>query len=123
MKDDELINEMLKPVAKDTVRAGSPILTEDYFFFQQVTEFMAEKTKWTGTVMDLLSEMKCKNICPTTAAKLLHKYGKTVLKRDCVTVKFMRTNRRRLVELRHKGDGKSDRKRDSIVHDISDMFR
>lgn len=123
MKDDELINEMFKPVAKDTVRAGSPILTEDHFFFQQATEFMAEKTKWKGTVTDLLSEMNCEDICPTTAAKLLHKYGKTVLKRNGVTVKFMRTNRRRLIELHRKGDGKSDRKRDSIVCDISDMFR
>lgn len=123
MKDDELVREMLKPVEKDDVRVGHPILTEDHFFFQQVVEFMQDRRIWLGTVTDLLSEMKCGNICPTTAAKLLHKYGKTVLKRNGVTVKFMRTNRRRLVELRHKGDGKSDRKRDGIVYDISDMFR
>ena len=123
MKDYELVNEMLKPITKNEIRAGYPVLTEDHFFFQLVTEFMTEKTKWTGTVTDLLSEMKRRDICPTTAAKLLHKYGKTVLKRNGVTVKFMRTNRRRLIELRHKGDGKSDRKRDGIVHDISDMFR
>ncbi len=123
MKDDELINEMLKPVAKNKIRAGYPVLTEDHFFFQQVTEFMTGKTKWIGTVTDLLSEMNCEDICPTTAAKLLHKYGKAVLKKDGITIKFIRTNRKRLVELHRKGDGKSDRKRDSIVCDISDMFR
>lgn len=74
-----------------------------------MTEFMTEKTKWIGTVTDLLSEMNCEDICPTIAAKLLHKYGKTVLKRNGVTVKFMRTNRRRLIELHRKGDGKNDR--------------
>lgn len=67
--------------------------------------------------------MNCEDICPTTAAKLLHKYGKAVLKKDDITIKFIRTNRKRLVELHRKGDGKSDRKRDSIVCDISDMFR
>ena len=100
MKDEELVNEMLKPVIKNEIRAGYPVLTEDHFFFQQVTDFMTEKTKWMGTVTDLLSEMKCKNICPTTAAKLLHKYGKTVLKKKGVSVKFIRTNRKRLIELK-----------------------
>ncbi len=123
MKDDELVNEMLKPVMRNEIRAGYPVLTEDHFFFQLVTKFMTGKTKWIGTVTDLLSEMKCENICISTAAKLLHKYGKSVLKKDGVTVKFMRTNRRRLIELHRKGDGKSDRKRDSIVYDISDIFR
>ena len=58
MKDYELVNEMLKPITKNEIRAGYPVLTEDHFFFQLVTEFMTEKTKWTGTVTDLLSEMK-----------------------------------------------------------------
>ncbi len=34
MKDDELVNEMLKPVLKNEIRAGYPVLTEDHFFFQ-----------------------------------------------------------------------------------------
>lgn len=72
---------------------------------------------------DLLSEMKCENVCISTAAKLLHKYGKAVLKKNDITIKFIRTNRRRLVELHCKDDSKSDRKRDSIVYDILDMFR
>ncbi len=100
MKDDELVNEMLKPVAKDAVRVGYPILTEEHFFFKLVTEFMTGKTKWIGTVTDLLSEMKCENICISTAAKLLHKYGKAVLKKSGVSVKFIRTNRKRLIELK-----------------------
>lgn len=100
MKDDELVNEMLKPVIKNEIRAGYPVLTEDYFFFQLVAEFMVGKTKWIGTVTDLLSEMNCKNICLTTAAKLLHKYGKTVLKKKGVSVKFIRTNQKRLIELK-----------------------
>ena len=45
MKDEELVNEMLKPVAKNEIRAGYPVLTENHFFFQQATEFTAEKTK------------------------------------------------------------------------------
>ena len=83
MKDYELVNEMLKPITKNEIRAGYPVLTEDHFFFQLVTEFMTGKTKWTGTVTDLLSEMNCENVCISTAAKLLHKYGKTVLKKWC----------------------------------------
>ena len=32
MKDEELVNEMLKPVAKNEIRAGYPVLTENHFF-------------------------------------------------------------------------------------------
>ena len=100
MNDDELVNEMLKPILRNEIRAGYPVLTEDHFFFQQVTEFMTGKTKWIGTVTDLLSEMNCEDVCISPAAKLLHKYGKTVLKKKGVTVKFIRTNRKRLIELK-----------------------
>ena len=100
MKDKELVNEMLKPVAKNETRAGYPVLTEDHFFFQMVTEFMSDKRIWLGTASDLISDMKCKNISANTAAKLLHKYGKTMLKKKGVSVKFIRTNRKRLIELK-----------------------
>lgn len=100
MKDDELVNEMLKPVAKNEIREGHPVLTEDHFFFQQVMEFMSDKRIWLGTASDLISDMKCKNISANTAAKLLHKYGKTMLKKKGVSVKFIRTNRKRLIELK-----------------------
>ena len=100
MKDDELVNEMLKPVAKDEIRAGYPVLTEDHFFCQQVVEFMQYKRIWLGTASDLVSDMNCKTVSANTAAKLLHKYGKTVLKKKGVSIKFIRTNRKRLIELK-----------------------
>ena len=74
MKDDELVNEMLKPVIKNEIRAGYPVLTENHFFFQLVIEFMSDKRIWLGTV----SELKKKGI----------------------SVKFIRTNHKRLIELK-----------------------
>ena len=100
MKDDELVNEMLKPVAKNEIRAGYPVLTEDHFFFQLVIDFMSDKRIWLGTASDLVSDMNCKTVSANTAAKLLHKYGKTMLKKKGVSVKFIRTNRKRLIELK-----------------------
>ena len=35
MKDDDLINEMLKLGLNNEIGAGYPVLTEDHFFFQQ----------------------------------------------------------------------------------------
>ncbi|MBQ8787991.1 MAG: hypothetical protein IJZ58_00530 [Oscillospiraceae bacterium] len=100
MKDEELVNEMLKSIVKNEIRAGYPVLTEDHFFFQQVVEFMQDKRIWLGTVSELIFDMNCKTVYANTAAKLLHKYGKTVLKKKGVSVKFIRTNRKRLVELK-----------------------
>ena len=100
MKDDELVNEMLKPVAKNQTRAGYPVLTEDHFFFQLVIDFMQDKRIWLETASDLISDIKCKTVYANTAAKLLHKYGKTVLKKKGFSVKFIRTNQKRLVELK-----------------------
>lgn len=100
MKDYELVNEMLKPALKKDDRAGYPVLTEDHFFFQQVVDFMQDKRIWLGTVSELISDMNCKTVSANTAAKLLHKYGKTVLKKKGVSVKFIRTNRKRLIELK-----------------------
>ena len=100
MKDDELVNEMLKPVAKNEIRAGYPVLTEDHFFFQLVIDFMSHKRIWLGTASDLIYDMNCKTVPANTAAKLLHKYGKTVLKKKGVSVKFIRTNQKRLIELK-----------------------
>ena len=100
MKDEELVNEMLKSVLKNEIRAGYPVLTEEHFFFQQVVEFMQDKRIWLGTASDLICDMKCKTVPANTAAKLLHNYGKTVLKKKGVSVKFIRTNRKRLIELR-----------------------
>ena len=100
MKDDELVNEMLKPVAKNGIGAGYPVLTEDYFFCQQVVGFMQDKRIWLGTASELVFDMNCKTVSANTAAKLLHKCGKTVLKKKGVSVKFIRTNRKRLSELR-----------------------
>ena len=100
MKDEELVNEMLKPISSKDDKAGYPVLTEDHFFFQQVMEFMSDKRIWLGTASDLISDMKCKNISANTAAKLLHKYGKTMLKKKGFSVKFIRTNQKRLIELK-----------------------
>ena len=100
MKDEELVNEMLKPIAKDEIRAGYPVLTEDHFFFQLVIDFMSDKRIWLGTVSELISDMNCKTVPANTTAKLLHKYGKTLLKKKNISVKFIRTNRKRLVELK-----------------------
>ena len=100
MKDDELVNEMLKPVAKNEIRAGYPVLTEDHFFFQLVIGFMSDKRIWLGTASDLVSDMNCETVPVNTAAKLLHKYGKIVLKKKGVSVKFIRTNQKRLIELK-----------------------
>ena len=102
MNDDELVNAMLKLVLKKDDRAGYPVLTEEHFFFQQVVEFMADKRIWLGTASDLVSDMNCKAVSANTAAKLLHKYGKTMLKKKGVSVKFIRTNRKRLIEIRNK---------------------
>ena len=99
MKDDELVNEMLKPVAKNEIRAGYPVLTEDHFFFQLVIDFMSDKRIWLGTASDLVLDMNC-DLYANTAAKLLHKHGKTMLKKKGVSVKFIRTNQKRLIELK-----------------------
>ena len=101
MKDDELVNEMLKPVAKNEIRAGYPVLTEEHFFFQLVIEFMSDKRIWLGTASDLISDMKY-DLHANTAAKLLRKYGNTVLKKKGLAVKFIRTNRKRLIEIGSK---------------------
>ena len=100
MKDDELVNEMLKPISSKNDRAGYPILTEDHFFFQLVVDFMQDKRIWLGTASDLIFDMNCETVPVNTAAKLLHKYGKTMLKKKGVSVKFIRTNRKRLIELK-----------------------
>ena len=100
MKDDELVNEMLKPVAKNETRAGYPVLTEDHFFFQLVIDFMSDKRIWLGTASDLIYDMNCETVPVNTAAKLLHKYGKAMLKKKGVSVKFIRTNQKRLIELK-----------------------
>lgn len=100
MKDYELVNEMLKPITKNEIRAGYPVLTEDHFFFQPVVDFMQDKRIWLGTASDLISDMNCKTVPANTAAKLLHNYGKTVLKKKGVTIKFIRTNQKRLIELK-----------------------
>ena len=100
MKEEELVSEMLKPVTENEIRGGYPVLTEEHFFFQQVVEFMQDKRIWLGTASDLIFDMNCKTVYANTAAKLLHKYGKTVLKRNGVTVKFIRTNQKRLIELK-----------------------
>lgn len=100
MKDDELVNEMIKPISSKNDRAGYPVLTEDHFFFQQVVKFMQDKRIWLGTASDLIFDMNYKTVYANTAAKLLHKYGKTVLKKKGVTIKFIRTNRKRLIELK-----------------------
>ena len=100
MKDDELVNEMLKPISSKDDKAGYPVLTEDHFFFQQVVDFMQDKRLWLGTVSELISDMNCKAVSANTVAKLLHKYGKTMLKKKGVSVKFIRTNRKRLIELK-----------------------
>lgn len=100
MKDDELVNEMLKPISSKNNRVGYPVLTEDHFFFQQVVKFMQDKRIWLGTASDLIFDMNCKTVPANTAAKLLHKYGKTVLKKKGVSIKFVRTNQKRLIELK-----------------------
>jgi len=100
MRDDELVNEMLKPVAKNEIRAGYPVLTEDHFFFQLVIDFMSDKRIWLGTASDLIYDMNCETVPVNTAAKLLHKYGKAMLKKKGVSVKFIRTNQKRLIELK-----------------------
>ena len=100
MEDDKLVNEMLKPISSKNNRVGYPVLTEDHFFCQQVVEFMQYKKIWLGTASDLVSDMNCETVPANTAAKLLHKYGKTVLKKKGVSIKFIRTNRKRLIELK-----------------------
>ena len=101
MNDDELVNEMLKAVLKKDDRAGYSVLTEDHFFFQAVTEFMSDKRIWLGTASDLVSDMNC-DFYANTAAKLLRKYGNTVLKKKGIVLRFIRTNRKRLIEIRNK---------------------
>ncbi len=61
---------------------------------------MQDKRIWLGTVSELISDMNCKDVSTNTAAKLLHKYGKTVLKKKSLSIKFIRTNKKRLVELK-----------------------
>ena len=100
MNDDELVNEMLKPVIKNEIRVGYPVLTEEHFFFQLVIDFMSDKRIWLGTASDLVSDMNCETVPVNTAARLLHKYGKTVLKKKGISIKFIRTNRKRLIELK-----------------------
>ena len=100
MNDDELVNEMLKPITKNEIRTGYPVLTEDHFFFQQVFEFMQDKRIWLGTASELVFDMNCETVSANTAAKLLHKYGKTVMKKKGVSVKFIRTNKKRLIDLK-----------------------
>ena len=73
MNDDELVNEMLKSIVKNEIRAGCPVFTEDHFFFQQVVEFMQDKRIWLGTASDLIFDMNCKAVSANTAAKLLRK--------------------------------------------------
>ena len=100
MNDEELVNEMLKPIIRHEIREGYPVLTENHFFFQQVVEFMQDKRIWLGTASELVFDMNCKTVSANTAAKLLHKYGKTVLKKEGVSIKFIRTNQKRLIELK-----------------------
>ena len=101
MNYDELVLEMTKPVVKNDVKEGYPVLTEDHFFFQVVTEFMSDKRIWLGTASDLVSDMNC-DFYANTAAKLLRKYGNTVLKKKGIVLRFIRTNRKRLIEIRNK---------------------
>ena len=101
IKDEELVNEMLKPVVKKEIRAGYPVLTENHFFFQQVVEFMHGKRIWLGIASDLVSDMNC-NLYANTAAKLLRKHGITVLKKKGLEVRFNRTNKKRLIEIGNK---------------------
>ncbi|MBQ4547536.1 MAG: hypothetical protein IJA17_10355 [Oscillospiraceae bacterium] len=101
MKDYELVNEMLKPALKKDDRAGYPVLTEDHFFFQAVIDFMSDKRIWLGTASDLVSDMNC-GLYANTAAKLLRKYGNTALKKEGLVLRFIRTNKKRLIEIRSK---------------------
>lgn len=100
MNDEELVNEMLKPIIRHEIRVCYPVLTENHFFFQQVVELMQDKRIWLGTASDLVSDMNCETVSANTAAKLLHKYEKTELKRNGVSIKFIRTNRKWLIELK-----------------------
>ena len=100
MKDEELANEMLELIKKNETRGGYSVLMKDHFFFQQVVDFMQDKRIWLGTASDLVSDMNCKTVPVNTAAKLLHKYGKTMLKKKGFSVKFIRTNQKRLIELK-----------------------
>ena len=91
---------MLKPILRNEIRAGYPVLTEEHFFFQLVIDFMSDKRIWLGTASGLIFDMNCETVPVNTAAKLLHKYGKTVLKKKGVSIKFIRTNQKRLIELK-----------------------
>lgn len=90
---ERLVAEALGELPKK----GKPVITDNHPFLRKVTEFMADRKEWEGTATELLKEIDDGFTPPNTVTKLLNRYDCIHFYRRGISVKFHRTNRKRII--------------------------
>lgn len=77
---------------------GEPIMTANHHFLRKVIPFAQSRRYWIGSATELLEGIGDSTTPPNTVTKLLNKYDFDYFYRKHITIRFRRTNRKRLIE-------------------------
>ncbi|MBQ8623091.1 MAG: hypothetical protein IJ424_01750 [Oscillospiraceae bacterium] len=98
-KGERLVAEMLG----DIPNRNEPVLTEKHPFLRKVIKFMQDRREWQGSATELLKEIGDSYTPPNTVTKLLNRYEYDCFNKRDITIKFCRTNRKRIIHLTNYG--------------------
>lgn len=94
-KGERLVAEMLGEIASK----GKPILTSKHPFLRKVLAFMESRRQWEGTATELLAEIGDSYTPPNTVTKLLNRFDYDCFYKRGISIRFHRTNRKRIITL------------------------
>ena len=101
-KGERLVAEMLGEIPSK----GKPILTEKHSFLRKVLVFMESRREWEGTATELLAEIGDRYTPPNTVTKLLNRFDYNCFYKQGISIRFHRTNRKRIITLTNYHYGK-----------------
>ena len=94
-KGERLVAEMLGEIPIK----GEPVLTEKHPFLRKVLRFMESRREWEGTATELLAEIGDRYTPPNTVTKLLNRYDYDCFYKRGISIRFHRTNRKRIITI------------------------
>lgn len=94
-KGERLVAEMLGEIPIKC----KPILTEKHPFLRKVLRFMESRREWEGTATKLLAEIGDGYTPPNTVTKLLNCFDYECFYKRGISIRFHRTNRKRIIRL------------------------
>lgn len=101
-KGERLVAEVLGALPKK----DELIMTDRHTFLRKVNPFIESRKEWEGTATELLVEIGDSYTPPNTVTKLLNRYDCSHFYGRGISIKFHRTNRKRIIRFYNFNYGK-----------------